>query len=243
MKINDLHLQLGAVRDLALSDKLMPVVQRLLGHVPALCNSLYLEKGSGQDRHVDSLYMTPSTPLHLIAAWIALEDTHEDAGQLEYFPQSHRIEPMVFSNGTYHFIENEMVKWRGYMDENIDRMKLRRGTFSAKKGDVFIWHANLLHAGGNINDPTLTRKSCVFHYFSEHDARMDGCSLVPQAGAFWIDRPPPPVPHVVAVQLPFNEQAYLGRYPDVADAVKNGQFSSGKAHYDIYGKNEGRLPC
>ncbi|MDE8347215.1 MAG: hypothetical protein POH28_13740, partial [Acidocella sp.] len=125
----------------------------------------------------------------------------------------------------------------------IRQKNLKKVRFSAKKGDVFVWHANLLHGGGTINNYALTRKSCVFHYYSEDDSRSGGYQLVPQAGAFCIDRPPQPLPHEIAMQLPFSEKAYLGRYPDVFEAVKSGYFVSGRAHYDLYGKSEGRLPC
>lgn len=39
----------------------------------------------------------------------------------------------------------------------------------------------------------------------------------------------------------FNESEYLAANPDVAVAVRSGQFSSGLEHYEKYGKKEGRL--
>lgn len=39
----------------------------------------------------------------------------------------------------------------------------------------------------------------------------------------------------------FDESAYLAMYTDVAQAVARDQFSSGEAHYLMYGKNEGRI--
>src|SRR6185437_509481 len=111
MKINDLYLDMVDVRDIALSDRLASILQQLLEYPPALCNSLYFEKGSQQPPHVDSIYMTPTTANHLIAVWVALEDAHVDAGQLEYYPGSHKIEQMIFSNGTRHFVPDEMSKW------------------------------------------------------------------------------------------------------------------------------------
>lgn len=38
----------------------------------------------------------------------------------------------------------------------------------------------------------------------------------------------------------FNETAYLAAYPDVQQAVVQGQFESGLDHYNKYGKAEGR---
>lgn len=39
----------------------------------------------------------------------------------------------------------------------------------------------------------------------------------------------------------FDEDSYLERYPDVAQAVNKGQFASGRAHFDRYGRVEGRV--
>jgi ectoine hydroxylase-related dioxygenase (phytanoyl-CoA dioxygenase family) len=243
MKINDLYLTRPKTRDLALAPGLVPILWALLGHVPVLCNSLYLEKGSGQDPHVDSLYMTPRTQGHLIASWVALEDAHEDSGLLEYFPGSHMIEQMKFSDGTYHEIAAESQLWHDYMAGKIADAGLKKSYFAARKGDVFIWHAHLLHGGSTIKNKNLTRKSCVFHYYSESDARVSGQKLVTKSGAYWMDRAPQPLPRAVASQLPFSEAAYLKRYPDVAASIQAGILPSGQAHYEQYGHQEGRLPC
>ncbi|WP_434108777.1 phytanoyl-CoA dioxygenase family protein [Paraburkholderia caffeinilytica] len=239
MKINDLYLDMPGVRNLALSDRLAPILQELLGQDPALCNSLYFEKGSQQPPHVDSIYMTPVTPNHLIATWVALEDAHADAGQLEYFPGSHKVEQMIFSNGTRHFVPDEMPQWHKYMDAEVEKAGFSKVTFAAKKGDVFVWHANLLHGGGPIADMQRTRKSLVFHYYSRPDALNLDMKLEPMLCSSWINRPIQAVPEETFARAQF-EQAYLEKYPDVAEAVREGRFVSGIHHYDMYGKAEGR---
>src|SRR5271167_4513267 len=40
----------------------------------------------------------------------------------------------------------------------------------------------------------------------------------------------------------FDEEWYLGRYPDVARAVSEGRESSGLAHFLTHGRQEGRHP-
>ncbi len=42
--------------------------------------------------------------------------------------------------------------------------------------------------------------------------------------------------------LEFDEEWYLGRYPDVAAAVQEGRGQSGLQHYLAYGRREGRMP-
>ena len=40
---------------------------------------------------------------------------------------------------------------------------LETKTFVARKGDVLIWHGELMHGGVPIQDPTRTRKSLIAH--------------------------------------------------------------------------------
>ena len=72
MKVNDLYLTMPDVRDLALDPQLAQILNDCMTMPVALCNSLYLEKGSAQDPYVDAIYMAPKTPGHLLASWIAL---------------------------------------------------------------------------------------------------------------------------------------------------------------------------
>ena len=45
------------------------------------------------------------------------------------------------------------------------------------------------------------------------------------------------------MQLNFDEIFYLKNNPDIAEAVARGSFSSGREHYDGWGRDEGRAPC
>lgn len=44
----------------------------------------------------------------------------------------------------------------------------------------------------------------------------------------------------IATPENFNETAYLASNPDVKEAVTSGTFTSGKAHFDAFGRKEGR---
>lgn len=193
-KVNDLYLEQASVRRLALNDRLVPLLQRLLGQRPALCNSLSLEYGTEQEDHVDSLFMTPRTLGHLVAVWVALEDCLPESGLLRYWPGSHRIAPYRFSNGERHFVAGELPAWQGWMRAQVQQHGLRSELFRANKGDVFVWNAQLLHGGSPITERGRTRRSIVFHYFSESDCRAMGHRLTPEAGGFWIRRSHQPIP-------------------------------------------------
>jgi ectoine hydroxylase-related dioxygenase (phytanoyl-CoA dioxygenase family) len=242
-KFNDLYLLSPEVRDLALGAELAAILATLLGEAPVLCNSLNFERGSGQPRHIDSLYMTPRTPHALLAAWVAFEDVHPGAGPLAYFPGSHRIPLYTFNDGTHHAAAGEMADWFDYIDVQLRLRGLREERFLARKGDVFVWHADLVHGGSPITDPTRTRGSLVCHYFGAADCRERQLDLVPRPPGYWLRRPSQPVPVPPAVfgpARPFPEGSYLGRYPDVRAAVASGRVPTGEYHYRNFGYAEGR---
>jgi ectoine hydroxylase len=49
----------------------------------------------------------------------------------------------------------------------IREKNLERKIFIAKKGDVFIWHTNLIHGGMPVKNTALTRKSMVIHNYAK----------------------------------------------------------------------------
>jgi len=109
---------------------------------------------------------------YLTAAWIAFEDIHPDSGPLEYYPGSHRL-PYVFSKDVgiteRDFKQNGytsyQAKYEPYVRELIARHGLEPEHFHARKGDVLIWHANLIHGGSARRDLRLSRRAVVCHFF------------------------------------------------------------------------------
>lgn len=168
-KLNDLFLTCPEIRKLNGDKDLLEILSTLLYGQSMICNSLNFEYGSQQPFHFDTFYMPSPTPNKMLATWIALEDVTMDNGPLEYYPASHLIPPYFFSNGTTRAIVEEMPDFREYIEVEIRKRNLEPKSFRAKKGDVFIWHAQLFHGGSPINDPNQTRRSLVTHYFTEED--------------------------------------------------------------------------
>lgn len=245
-KYNDLYLELDSVRDLAIGDSVTPKLQSCLGSNPTLVNSLYFEHGSTQGPHVDTLYMTPRTPGALCAIWVAMEDVKPDAGPMFYYPGSHRIKPFRFSNGGFHTIADEMATWESYVLRAVQERELERVEFHAKKGDVFIWHANLLHGGSPIKTPSQTRKSLVFHYYTAEDCvELEWESQLERQDnqSHWLNRLPQGVTGIAPEQFEkcgFPESRYRLRHSDIADAIARGDLNSGFEHYKAHGFEESR---
>jgi phytanoyl-CoA hydroxylase len=191
-KINDLYLEESLIRELILDKGLTQILGALIGGPPLVCNTLNFVRGSQQAPHTDSLYMTPPKDLNLIATWIALEDCHMDAGPLAYYPGSHLIPPFLFTNNKMTAINSEMNNYQNYMQKELEARAIAPKVFCAKKGDVFIWHCQLLHGGTPINNFDLTRKSLVTHYFKYGDLSCNAQKMI--GGGYWMDRDPQFVP-------------------------------------------------
>ena len=178
-KLNHLYLYEPRVLDLLYSEKLYSVLAELLQDKPVVFNGLNMEHGTEQRMHIDTFYMPPRTFGKMVASWIALEDIHPDSGPLTYVPKSNQIPAYRFSHGEIWAKQEEMPAFDEYYGEELANRRLKSETFSPKKGDVFIWHAQLYHGGGAINNRSLTRKSMVNHFWSYEDYRDEAIEIRP----------------------------------------------------------------
>jgi len=71
------------------------------------------------------------------------------------------MQRLNIETGNYSEYENKI-------EEKVKTFGLTPKYGTIKKGDIIIWHANLLHGGSKRNDINLTRKSIVIHYFFEN---------------------------------------------------------------------------
>jgi len=144
----------------------------LLGKPVIPFQSLNFTVGSEQRAHSDSIHMTTEPPGYLIATWIALEDCPADCGPLFYYPGSHRLdfvstEDYDSGNTALTLGADSNRRYEDKIEQVIKEKGLKKEVFTARRGDVLIWHANLLHGGSPILRPGATRRSMVCHYFAE----------------------------------------------------------------------------
>lgn len=129
-------------------------------------------RGSQEKPHSDSIHMTTEPLGYLVAVWVALEDIQVGSGELLFYPGSHKLryvmsEDFASGNTALQLGHTTRESYERKIEELLQQHACVGQPFLAKKGDVLIWHANLLHAGSPILDPQLTRQSMVAHYFAE----------------------------------------------------------------------------
>ena len=134
---------------------------------PALAfQSLGFYYGSRQPVHQDTAFVRVNSPMEFVASWIAFEDIQEGSGELEYYAGSHAV-PQYLFGGKYLWVQPgdpEVEQFSDRLHELAQQAGLQRRRFLAKKGDVLIWAAGLMHGGSTVKLPMHTRKSLVTHY-------------------------------------------------------------------------------
>ena len=160
------------IRQLTHDKRLISVLGFILDKTVLPFQTINFIRGSSQRAHSDSIHMTTYPLGYLIAVWIALEDTNPDNGPLFYYPGSHRLPYLLnedFNEGStsLRLGRKDYGDYEDRIEATIREKGLEKAVFFARKGDVLIWHANLIHGGMPILDPGLTRKSMVIHYYAD----------------------------------------------------------------------------
>ena len=159
------------ISSVGLNTQLTGILEMLLGRKIELFQSINFFTGSQQRTHSDFIHMSTFPKGNLVAVWVALEDMCEENGPLHYYPGSHKL-PCILNNdyqndGSKFMIGNEAYdKYEDEVERRLKKSKLKKQKFIAKKGDILIWHSNLLHGGEEVINPKLTRKSMVLHYYA-----------------------------------------------------------------------------
>lgn len=164
------------MRNLANPGRLTEILDLLLGRPVELFQSVNFLEASEERAHSDFIHMSTYPYGYLIAVWIALEDIDSENGPLFYYPGSHKLKYIMnrdYDHGGNRWLLGKESKKRyaEAIEKLIEEQGLEKKEFTASKGDIIIWHANLLHGGKKVIDPTRTRKSMVMHYFGSNVIR------------------------------------------------------------------------
>lgn len=171
-KIFNAYKQSFTIRKVMKDKRLLELLSFILDKKVIPFQSINFLKGSEQHAHSDSIHMATFPKGYMIAAWFALEDITLEQGPISYYPTSHLL-PYI-TNADYDNASNRLMldadankKYEEKTAEIIEANQLQKKVFLAKKGDVLIWHANLIHGGEPQLNKDLTRKSMVVHFYAQ----------------------------------------------------------------------------
>jgi ectoine hydroxylase-related dioxygenase (phytanoyl-CoA dioxygenase family) len=160
-----------AARAIFDNQNLRDLVNLIIGKSCEPRYSINFLHGTEQGLHEDMavFYVHPAN--HLVGVWIALEDISADAGPLIFYPKSHKnikvtdFFPDYPAVNLKNITAAQIPQYQDYVNQRAHNYDCQ--SFTAKKGEILLWHGMLIHGGGKINNTLLTRKSMVIHFIAE----------------------------------------------------------------------------
>ncbi len=190
IRVQDAWRESEAVRRLAVDERIEKLLRFLYRRRPIPFQTLNFQVGTEQRAHSDSLHFHCFPPRFMCGVWVALEDVGPDNGTLFYYPGSNRLADASYvelglgtQNQNLPQAFDHARAYRGYeesMEALMEAQGLERVEFTANKGDVLVWAANLVHGGAPVLRPGRTRWSQVTHYF------FDDCLYYTPMHSNWV---------------------------------------------------------
>lgn len=170
-RVQDAWRRSRAVRRLASHPEILRMLRAAYGREPFPFQTLNFERGTEQALHSDTIHFNSEPAGFMCGVWIALEDVDPRAGPLLYQPGSHRLPVVgmhdVGVNGRPALADYQRLYEPGFQ-ARLDAAGLPTRRLLLRKGQAFAWAANLAHGGAAIDDPQLTRRSLVVHFYFEN---------------------------------------------------------------------------
>jgi len=169
-RLQDGWKDLAAIRRLALHPKILDLLRSLYGREPFAFQTLNFATGSEQSIHSDAVHFHSQPHGFMCGVWIALADVDADSGPLVYYPGSHRLpyrsaaslgltpDQVAAEPHPQRFFE---PAWQA----DVDRLGLESTLYLPPRGQLLVWHANLLHGGSPVLNRQARRWSQVVHYY------------------------------------------------------------------------------
>jgi hypothetical protein len=155
------------VRALALSPKLLNLLEELYGRRPLPFQTLNFNVGTQQPAHSDALHFNSMPAGYMCGIWVALEDIDMDNGPLVYYPGSHKFPEITMQEIDAEPKSEDYPKYERYIRDKIATEGLEAAYSTIRKGQGLLWSSNLLHGGAPQRDLSRTRHTQVTHYFFE----------------------------------------------------------------------------
>jgi ectoine hydroxylase-related dioxygenase (phytanoyl-CoA dioxygenase family) len=179
VRVQDAWLVNPAIGRLATSPAVLTFLKGLYQREAFPFQTLNFPRGSQQDTHSDTWHFNSIPTGFMCGVWVALEDIHPDSGPLHYYPGSQKL-PVFNDSGIPGGVDNYVEHIGG----TVRNAGIAGETAPIRRGQAFIWAANLFHGGSRIADPERTRLSQVTHYY------FRGCSYFTplasgQGKTFW----------------------------------------------------------
>jgi len=170
-RIQDAFTFSNNVKKVATTKKVIDLLSSIYGSQSFPFQTLNFEYGTEQKLHSDMIHFSSFPKYFMAGCWVAFEDITLENGPLQYVEGSHYLPDTTpqdikgfkigeKDNGKYY-----SLCYEPYIEKLVNDLKLKKSYAVIKKGDAFIWSANLIHGGSVIKNKEKTRLSQVTHYY------------------------------------------------------------------------------
>ena len=171
-RIELMHFEYKSAMNMLYQPAVTDFLKALWGVDARPCQVLMFACGSQQDPHQDSIHLTSFPQGYMCGVWIALEDIQPDSGELLVYPGSHRLPQLTMAGtGCSKVADGDWAEFGAKVvplwQASADNVGIKPVIYRPKKGQILVWHANLLHGGSLRRDLSLSRRSMVIHYFAD----------------------------------------------------------------------------
>lgn len=167
-RVQDAWQRSPGVRALASHPQILALLKAAYGREPFAFQTLNFERGTQQPFHSDTVHFNTEPAGLMCGVWIALEDVHPDAGPLLYKEGSHRLPVLSMQDVGVEgrpTLDDYARCYEPAFEARLNAAELPTRRLLLRKGQAFAWAANLAHGGSAIENPALTRRSLVVHYY------------------------------------------------------------------------------
>lgn len=178
-RVTNFHMLNKNTLDLVTNKIVDRILVKLFGKQQCVYSSLFFREGTAQQFHIDTPHFFTNPINQYYGVWFALENIDQNAGPLKYYIKSHKIETQYGYDVVNKLFPNKqtltneenlecLLYYNKLLEDkanenNLIKVDENNYLYKINKGDIIIWHPNLLHGGSNILDNKLTRYSMVTH--------------------------------------------------------------------------------
>lgn len=178
------HVVCEGAKSVTFSEKMCDAVRKLTGYThPTLMQGMFLLKqpryGEPSPVHADETYVMSDPQGHVTGVWIALDDSLEHNGCLQFLPGSHRTHKLskkwIRKQVDGHEVGQEGESIMKFVDEDPDNtanQSLREEDFvkvEVRSGGLVLINGLVLHKS-DPNHSADPRAAYTFHFYENDDA-------------------------------------------------------------------------
>lgn len=147
--------------------RILQMLEELYDRRPLPFQTLNFPTGTIQNAHSDSIHFSSAPAGFMTGVWVGFEEIDEDNGPVAYYPGSHKLPMFRMIDVGVDAKEEFYPAYEEFIARVVAEYGFEKRQATMRKGQAFLWDANLIHAGDERRDLYRSRHSQVTHVYYE----------------------------------------------------------------------------